>query len=216
MEQTTIPDAVRKEISPETVTAWAGVDADGCYYLLEACHDCMHDCPREWDNLGVIASWDCDFRGDVSPSVSPTEYLEALPSGSMILPVYHYDHTIQSVSTVPFIGRAQHAEWDSALVGYIHLSPETMGMEWPDLTPEERREKAIVALKEEIKTYDMFLKGKVYQVTLHRLKKCEHCEEWKVTLEESFGNIYADDAAELLETAETIFDNVSGMVEVTK
>lgn len=42
-----------------------------------------------------------------------------------IMPLHLYDHSGQSISTGSFVGRAQHAEWDSSQVGYIYMDKET-------------------------------------------------------------------------------------------
>jgi hypothetical protein len=40
------------------------------------------------------------------------------------LPVYKYEHSGVALSTGSFIGRAQHAEWDSGMIGWAYIRPD--------------------------------------------------------------------------------------------
>ena len=53
-------------------------------------------------------------------SITDLKTLIAEQEDIAILPLFLYDHSVQSISTASFIGRAQHAEWDSGQVGYIY------------------------------------------------------------------------------------------------
>ena len=53
-------------------------------------------------------------------SITDLKTLIAEREDIAILPLFLYDHSVQSISTASFIGRAQHAEWDSGQVGYLH------------------------------------------------------------------------------------------------
>ena len=48
----------------------------------------------------------------------------------VILSLYLYDHSGISISAQPWIGRAQHAEWDSGQVGFIVCSLKKAKEEW--------------------------------------------------------------------------------------
>lgn len=68
-----------------------------------------------------------DFEGDVLDDCTAGEMLRACDKyGDVaILPLYLYDHSMLSISTGCFAGRAHHAEWDSGQVGYIYIDKET-------------------------------------------------------------------------------------------
>ena len=68
-----------------------------------------------------------DLEMDVLDNCWPDEMLRMCEKyGDVaIQPLYLYDHSGISISTSCFVGRAQHAEWDSGQVGYIYLDKET-------------------------------------------------------------------------------------------
>jgi hypothetical protein len=43
-----------------------------------------------------------------------------------VVPVFMYEHSSVALSTGSFIGRAQHAEWDSGQVGFAYITPEKL------------------------------------------------------------------------------------------
>lgn len=121
--------------------------------------------PHEWDNLGTMwkPSWiryTLRGRGAEPP---PTNDL------CVKLPLYLMDHGGVSLSTMPFTG--PHAVWDSGHVGYIYVTwkkaREELG---PDVTEERIRE----CLTTEVKTYDQYLRGDVWQFNLTR-PPCPTC-----------------------------------------
>lgn len=84
----------------------------------------------------------------------------------VILPLYLYDHTIQSISTGSFVGRAQHAEWDSGQVGYIYADRDMIQKEYGKCTP-ETIETVEHALNGEVESYDQYLRGECYGFRLY-------------------------------------------------
>ena len=46
--------------------------------------------------------------------------------GIEVLPVYLYDHSAVALSVGSFIGRAQHADWDSGQIGFAYITPEKL------------------------------------------------------------------------------------------
>lgn len=126
--------------------------------------------PREWDNVARFAfdhrrynlPWevDNDLRG-----LSLQElYDELCKRGAVIiLKVYGYDHGIFTISAESFYGRAQHAAWDSGIVGLACVFRD-------DILREHNRKRlskkllelADNILRAEIKEYDQFLTGDVY------------------------------------------------------
>jgi hypothetical protein len=85
---------------------------------------------------------------------------------NIILPLNLYDHSMLHMSTSSFLGRAQHAEWDSGQVGWIYATPEDIEKEYGSLTPESY-EKAEVLLKAEVECYDYYLSGQCYGFRLY-------------------------------------------------
>ena len=85
---------------------------------------------------------------------------------NIILPLNLYDHSMLSMSTSSFLGRAQHAEWDSGQVGWIYATPEDIEKEYGSLTPESY-EKAETLLKSEVECYDYYLSGQCYGFRLY-------------------------------------------------
>lgn len=85
----------------------------------------------------------------------------------LILPLYLYDHSIQSISTGSFIGRAQHAEWDSGQVGYIYAEPTAIQTVYGAISP-ETMDRARQALEAEVEIYDAYLRGECYGFKLYK------------------------------------------------
>lgn len=119
--------------------------------------------PREWDNLGVMACWHPRYDlGDVQPKKSPNEWMaENVPEGSVVLPLYLYDHSGISMSTgreYPF-----NCQWDSMQVGWIVCASDRIRKEYgaEEITA-EIREKVEKVLQAEVGTYDDYLRGEVY------------------------------------------------------
>lgn len=78
------------------------------------------------------------------------------------LPLYLYDHSGITISTAPFS-----CPWDSGQVGYIYVTKEEArkNFGWTNIT-KSRINKIIQYLEDEVKTYDMFLRGDVWWVEI--------------------------------------------------
>ena len=87
--------------------------------------------------------------------------------GLLLFPLYLYDHSIQSISIGSFIGRAQHAEWDSGQVGYIYAEPTAIQTAYGAISPETMN-RARQALEAEVKAYDAYLRGECYGYRLYK------------------------------------------------
>ncbi|MDR0223350.1 MAG: hypothetical protein LBI38_07470 [Oscillospiraceae bacterium] len=79
----------------------------------------------------------------------------------MIEPLYLYDHSVQSISTRSFYGRAQHAEWDSGQVGFVFVSYADIKERYGDVSPKSI-EKAYKTIKDEVENYDYYMRGECY------------------------------------------------------
>lgn len=117
---------------------------------------------KEWDNLGTIVYWYNRYElGDVDGSKEygdGDDFLQAMQQDkdAVMLPVYMYDHSGQTISTTPFS-----CQWDGGQIGWIYASSETIKKEWGEVT-DETKEKAKNCLKAEIECFDNYITGNVY------------------------------------------------------
>lgn len=77
-----------------------------------------------------------------------------------VLPVYMYEHSAVALSTGSFIGRAQHAEWDSGQIGFAYITPEKL--EETGITDVEG------AMSSEVETLGQWMNGEVYGWVLEK------------------------------------------------
>lgn len=93
--------------------------------------------------------------------------IEFVSSKFLVLPMYLYDHSIQSVSMSSFIGRAHHAEWDSGQVGWVYVSKAKIREEYGcRLITKKVMDKVMSVLKAEMETYDKYIRGDVFGFVL--------------------------------------------------
>jgi len=119
---------------------------------------------KDFDNLGIMACWHRRAtHGDVQPKQSGPEWLEEnAPEGSVVLPIFAYEHGGLVLSTsntkYPFNDR-----WDSGQLGVIVATPEAIRKNFMvDTITEEIRKKAEEVLVSEIATYNLMLSGSVW------------------------------------------------------
>lgn len=134
--------------------------------------------PRDWDNLGTMLYAHGRYTlGDKTFNSSDySSWKEALrgeggkESDIVFLPLYLYDHSGITISTESFVGRAQHAEWDSGQVGWIYATKETIRKELGvNNVTKLVREKVLERLKGEVEVFDQYLTGDVYGVKVIEL-----------------------------------------------
>ena len=77
-----------------------------------------------------------------------------------VVPVYMYEHSAVALSTGSFIGRAQHAEWDSGQVGFAYITPEKL--EETGITDYQG------AISTEVETLGQWMNGEVYGWVLEK------------------------------------------------
>lgn len=137
-------------------------------YLIRISPDPEPQDPRRWDNLGTMVCGhrrynlgDIQVGSDQFPTVESTHQLVRRPD-VISLPLYLYDHSILSISTRSWHGRAQHAEWDSGMVGYIFVTHEQLrkSQGWRRIT-QSRRQWALTFLCGEVSLYNSYLIGAV-------------------------------------------------------
>lgn len=152
--------------------------------------------PLEWDNLGVMACWHRRYNlGHVQPKESPQEWLkENAPKGSIVLPLYLYDHSGITISTGAFS-----CPWDSGQVGYIVATPAKIRECYMvKRITKAIREKATAVLKQEVQTYDDFITGNVWGYTIESVKNCESCGQKtcgddEIPVDDSCWGFFGDD-----------------------
>lgn len=115
---------------------------------------------------GSMADNKQDIFEDILDTL-PDQLLYALASEkNLILPLNLYDHSGLSMSVSSFIGRAQHAEWDSGQVGWIYATADRIRAEYGNCSAESV-EKAKALLKSEVETYNYYLSGQCYGFRLY-------------------------------------------------
>jgi hypothetical protein len=141
--------------------------------VVKVHHDENAESPREWDNLGVMACWHRRYNlGDVQPKEDPAEWFkENAPEGSVVLPLYLYDHSGLTMSTGSFGDK-----WDSGQVGWIVATPEAIRKNFMvKRITKAIRARAEEVLRSEVATYDDYLTGNVWGYTLDVSEACEAC-----------------------------------------
>lgn len=121
--------------------------------------------PRDWDNTGIMTCWHGRYDlGDIQPKQDPMEFEAELPKGTVILPLYLYDHSGITMNTTGFS-----CPWDSGQVGIIYCTPEMMEKQGIDA------EGARLNMESEVEIYDMYLRGDIYGFIVEKDEGC--CSE---------------------------------------
>jgi len=170
--------------------------------------------PREWDNLGKIATvhlsrYSFADKGEASlPDYLVGGVLNSHPRGwdaveqylrrergaAIILPVFMYDHGVQSISTRSFLGRAQHAEWDSGQIGFIYATRAAILKEYSvTRITAGTKAKVIKVLEGEIETFNQYISGDVFGYQI--VKPCPTCGQENSDVLDSCWGFYGLDYA---------------------
>jgi len=143
---------------------------------------------ENWDLFIDCVSW-------LSPSDIEVNELYDLVRATnqyVIIPLYLYDHSGITISTRPFS-----CPWDSGQVGWIYAPKDTFrkatGYSEDDLFSAEG------ILKDEVREYDMYLRGEVYRYALYELLKCDSCGHVEENIIDSCGGFYVESIADLKE-----------------
>ena len=138
----------------------------------EIVQDNNPDSPREWDNLGTIVCFHRRYnlgdKTDLTPDMfggwdELKDYLVKKLNAKVVLPLYMYDHGVQSVSTRSFFGRAQHAEWDSGQIGFIYVTAEQIRENFMvSRITKKTLENTQKVLEAEVSEYDQWMQGDVW------------------------------------------------------
>lgn len=150
------------------------------------------------------------FESLVDTLPNPALYELAAAGKNIILPLNLYDHSGIAMSVSSFIGRAQHAEWDSGQVGWIYATPQDIQKEYGDLSTESM-EKAENLLKSEVNTYNYYLTNQCYGFRLYKNGE-EEDSCWGFLGE--FSEIAKEIAANLPEAYRDIIDNMQEVTDI--
>lgn len=153
--------------------------------------------PREWDTLGVMACFhkrytlgdSHEYIKDDYGSWEEFRHQLVLDGAVNLRPLYLYDHSGISISIGSFIGRAQHAEWDSGQVGYIYTTEKALRDNGLTLEDADR------ILEGEVETYDSYLTGQVYGYIVETQSTCESCSHTETHNEDSCWGFYSVEEA---------------------
>lgn len=153
------------------------------------------DNPREeFDHAGYMVCWHRRYDlGDEQPREEPNEY--EIPKGSVVLPLYLYDHSGITISCGAFS-----CPWDSGQVGWIYATPEKIREGWliekGQPISDEVRAKVEACLKAEVAEYDAYLRCDVWYFELEEGTTCTDCghTHWE-HVESCGGFIDVDDCA---------------------
>jgi len=132
--------------------------------------------PREFDTLGLLACWHRRHTlGDTQPDEEPTEWIkEHAPKGSVVLPVYLYDHGGLRMSTT----RVSCA-WDSGQVGVIVATPAAIRKcHGVQKITRSIRDKVRKCLTAEVQAYSVYLSGDVWGYVIASVEEivCGTCD----------------------------------------
>lgn len=165
--------------------------------VIEHDNDPMN--PRiEWDNITTMICfhkrYDLGDKTDYKSSNfnSWDELKEQIESDYKVLfikPLYLYDHSGITISTSPF-----GCQWDSGQVGWVFIHEKQLNlMCGKDF--ERGEEKLNCITDNEVKTYDEYLTGEVYQYKVYEVETCDKGHEHK-TLVECCGNYFSEEECE--------------------
>jgi len=130
---------------------------------LEIYFDNDPQSPREWDNLGTMYCFHRRYNFGDTHDLTLDEAKKIEDSKDYIsLPIYIYDHSVQTIKTTPFS-----CPWDSGKLGFIAVSKEKVRKQygWKVIT-KKRKEQIKQYLLGEVETYDTYIRGDVYGFTL--------------------------------------------------
>lgn len=137
--------------------------------------------PREHDNLTKLVCEHTRYElGDRGLDSEESEilarrgleglerYLRLCRGALIVQPLYLYDHSVLRMSTGSFVGRAQHAEWDSGIVGVAYVTEKRVKALCGDGEKYRSEEWLKEAVEAEVKEYDSYLAGEVYGYVIER------------------------------------------------
>lgn len=169
-------------------------------YEIDIQQDINPENPRNWDNLGIMVCFHRRYDlGDKHKFTGPDSLQDFLikEKPPVLLPLYLYDHGNISIHTESVVGKAPHAEWDSGKIGYTYVTRAALLKEYgAKRITAKMLAQATKILQAEVKTYDQYLNGEVYDYTI---------EDVDGTLVDSCGGYFGE--KEAIAEAKRIIDN---------
>lgn len=127
------------------------------------------DSPREWDNFGKMVCFHKRYDLPHEAQVNSDDYsgwsdmekhLKEDFDAEVILPIYMYDHSGQSISThytYPFNDR-----WDAGQIGFIYATKADIMKDYKVKKITDKLKKQVAEeLDDEVKTYNKWMNGEV-------------------------------------------------------
>ncbi len=154
--------------------------------------------PRDTEeNLGTMVCSHSKYAlGDVQTEFTTVqEYLESeeisFKEIAVIMPLYLYDHSGISMSCGKRLGQYNDS-WDSSCVGFIYATKEEIRKQWSTSRISKQLKKHVTEILEsEVKTYNQYLTGDVYEFTLYTKESCS-LNETHLQVVECCGGFYGD------------------------
>jgi len=161
--------------------------------------------PRANDNLGTMACFHNRYKlGDKTEMKSSMfgnweemkDYIVKTLKAVVVLPIYMYDHSGQTIATTPFSCR-----WDSGQIGFIFVTREKAMEEYSaKRITAELKKKIEGILEAEVKEYDTWIRGCVYYFNIENEESGESVD--------TCGGYITDDTDELLAECKAIVDHI--------
>ncbi|WP_145052719.1 hypothetical protein [Paenibacillus xylanexedens] len=108
----------------------------------------------------------------IDEELKTSQLLEIIQYYYVIKPLFLYDHSGISISTGSFVGRAHHAEWDSAQVGWIYAEKTDLMNKTAYSKGElfgKKSRRADTILRGEVEVYDTYLRGEILSYSLYEV-----------------------------------------------
>ena len=153
-------------------------------------YDTSGDCnPRDWENLGTMLCTHRRYRlGDEEGDIE--EIMRLVKDKDVIsMPLYLFDHSGLSMSVSPYS-----CNWDSGQVGIIYADKDDIRRNW-DIKHVTKKyiDWTYDILRGEVETYDMYLRGDVFDFCIEKIIKCETCGTLEYEHVDSCGGFYGYD-----------------------
>ena len=156
---------------------------------------------EDWDMLGTFYHW--HRRGFIGEDISHwdsediEQHFDAIrKTGALLLPVYLYEHSGQTISAAPFS-----CPWDSGQVGfYVCEAADIRKAYLCKRISKQIRERATQCLESEIETIDQWLRGEVYGFSV--------LDKEGDTIE-SCGGFYGDCECYCMDEAKSLIDHIA-------
>ncbi len=126
---------------------------------------------KEWDNVSVFAFFHNRYTlGDENSGIDDKDYnvwgemeKAIMKKAAIVVPVYMYDHSGITIRAGRGFGDIDSGRWDWGQIGFAFITKAKMKTECPVKGKTEREEWARKVIDSEVKVYDEYLRGDVYE-----------------------------------------------------